>query len=417
MNVLYINHYAGGPAYGMEYRCHYLAREWQRAGHRVAIVGASQSHLRSRQPAVAGDFASETVDGVDFVWCRTPAYQGNGVGRVINIAAFLRRLGQWRRWLDFVPDVVIASSTYPADIWPARRLARRYGATLVWEVHDLWPLSPMELGGMSARHPFIVWMQAAENAACRSADVVVSMLPMAGAHLRAHGMAAEKFVHVPNGIDPAEWAGPPAALPAAHAQALQQARERGHFVVGYTGAHGLANALDSMLDAAALARHEPVTWLLVGTGPAKAALQRRVAAEGLANVQMLDAVPKAAIPALLATMDGLYIGLQREPLFRFGISPNKLMDYMMAARPVVCAIEAGNDIVGDAGCGLTIAPEDPAALAAAVRRLREMPAAAREAMGRAGRGYVEQQHTYPVLARQFLQALPAMKDRGQAAPA
>ena len=64
MNILYINHYAGGPAYGMEYRCHYLAREWVRAGHRVSIVGASQSHLRSRQPAVPGRFARETVDGV-----------------------------------------------------------------------------------------------------------------------------------------------------------------------------------------------------------------------------------------------------------------------------------------------------------------------------------------------------------------
>ena len=407
MNILYINHYAGGPAYGMEYRCYYLAREWVRAGHRVTIVGASQSHVRSRQPRVPADHARETVDGVEFVWCRTPGYRGNGVRRVVNIAAFLRRLGQWRRWLDFVPDVVIASSTYPADIGPARRIARHHRATLVWEVHDLWPQSPMELGGMSRWHPFIVWMQWAENAACRDADVVISMLPKAGAHLREHGMAADKFVYVPNGVDPAEWADASASLPPAHVAALREARDRGHLIVGYTGAHGLANALDSMLDAAALTCAEPVTWLLVGSGPAKVALQRRAAAEGLSCVKLLDPVPKAAIPTLLAEMDVLYIGLQREPLFRFGISPNKLMDYMMAARPVICAIDAGNDIVGDAGCGLTIAPEDPVALAASVHRLRELPAAERERLVQAGRRYVEKHHEYSVLAKRFLEALPS----------
>ena len=405
MNILYINHYAGGPAYGMEYRPFYLAREWVRAGHRVTIVAASQSHVRARQPAMSGRFIRETVDGVDFVWCATPAYRGNGVGRVVNILAFLRRLGAWRQWLDAKPDVVIASSTYPVDFGPARRIAKQHGATLVWEVHDLWPLSPIELGGMPRWHPFIVWMQRCEDAACAGADLVVSLLPKACAHLRAHGMAADRFVHVPNGIDPGEWNDDPVALPAQHAAAIAAARERGDLLVAYAGAHGVANALGTLLDAAALLRDEPICWLLIGSGPEKAALAARVRADRLDKVALLDPVPKAAIPALLGAMDVLYLGLQREPLFRFGISPNKLMDYMMAARPVVCAIAAGNDPVSDAGCGETIAPEDPQALAAAVQRLRAMSSDVRVRLGRAGRAYVEANHTYPVLARNFLDAV------------
>jgi glycosyltransferase involved in cell wall biosynthesis len=410
LNILYINHYAGGPAYGMEYRPYYLAREWVRAGHTVTIVAASQSHVRNRQPATREHFERETVDGIDFVWCKTPPYHGNGIGRVVNIAVFLRRLGQWRRWLQGRPDVVIASSTYPADIRAARRLARRHGAILVWEVHDLWPLSPIELGGMSRLHPFIVWMQHAENVACRDADIVVSMLPKADAHLREHGMAQGKFVYVPNGIDPEEWGEVPAPLlPQPHSEAVGAARASGHLLVAYAGSHGVANALDSMLDAAALMRNEAVTWLLVGGGPQKPALQRRVADEGLDNVVMLDAVPKAAIPALLRQMDVLYLGLQREPLFRFGISPNKLMDYMMAARPVVCAIDAGNDLVGDAGCGTTIAPEDPVALAAAVRAMQKMSLNERDRVGLAGRAFAEQHHVYAVLAQRFLDAIGARR--------
>jgi glycosyltransferase involved in cell wall biosynthesis len=301
---------------------------------------------------------------------------------------------------------VIASSTYPLDIAPARRIARAHGATLVWEVHDLWPLSPIQLGGMSPHHPFIMWLQRGENMACRDADLVVSLLPKADAHLREHGMAADKFVYVPNGIDPAEWSSEGTeGLPEGHAAAIHAARAKGHLLVAYAGTHGIANALDSMLDAAALLRDEPVSWLVVGSGPGKAALQHRVATEGLTNMAMLDPVSKAAIPTLLRAMDVLYIGMQSQPLYRFGVSPNKLMDYMMAARPVICAFTAGNDPMGEAGCGLTIAPEDGAALAAAIRYMRQLAPEERERMGRCGRGYVERNHLYAVLAQRFLDAV------------
>lgn len=406
MNILYINHYAGGPAYGMEFRPYYLASEWVRNGHQVTVVAASQAHVRICQPQMRGTFTRESIDGIDFVWCQTPGYAGNGVGRVLNMLTFLRRLGQWRQWLKFRPDVVIASSTYPADIVPARRLARRFAALLVWEVHDLWPLSPMELGGMSRWHPFIAWMQYAENLACRTADLVVSMLPRADTHLHAHGMAADKFVHVPNGIDPAEWAdAPPVDLPEVHTAAIRAARDKGHLLVAYAGAHGIANALGSLLDTAALMRDEAVTWLLVGGGPEKVSLQCRVDNERLNNVVLLDQLPKACIPRLLKAMDALYLGLQSEPLFRFGISPNKLMDYMMAARPVVCAIAAGNDPVTDAGCGYTIEPENPQALAAAVRHLQRLTPEERTGMGLAGKTYAERHHLYPVLALRFIEAI------------
>ena len=409
MKLLYIDHYAGGPGYGMEYRPFYLAREWVRLGHEVLVVGASFAHVRSRQPAVTGAFTPEERSGVRFLWCRTPAYAGNGVGRVVNIAAFLYRLRSWRRWLDVAPDVVIASSTYPADMGVARRIADAHGATLVWEIHDLWPLSPIELGDLSARHPFIVWMQRAEDDACRSADLVVSMLPLAEFHLREHGLPPGRFAYVPNGIDPNEWTDDPGAdpLPVAHQAAIDAARSRGDLLVAYAGAHGIANDLGSLVEAATLLRDAPVSWLLVGDGPEKDRLARLIAERGLERVALLDPVPKAAIPPLLRSMDALYLGLQREPLFRFGISPNKLMDYMMAGRPIVCAITAGNDPVGEAGCGFTVSPGEPAATAAAVRRLAAMTPAERDELGIRGLRYVRSHHAYPVLAAQFMDAVVA----------
>jgi len=406
MNVLYLNHYAGSPALGMEYRPYYLAREWVRSGHRVQLLAGGFSHVRARQPEIGNTATDELIDGIAYRWYPTPRYQGNGLGRVKNIASFLSQV--WRdtpRWVrEFQPGVVIASSTYPMDIWVARRLARRAGARLVYEVHDLWPLSPIELSGMSPRHPFALLCQKAENDAYRDADVVISMLPKVHQHMAAHGLDLTKLHIVPNGITLDEWQAEPAPLREDVAQAIGAARAAGRAVVGYAGSHGLPNALDHLLDAAALLRDAPLQFVLVGDGHEKARLAQRVVDEGLANVTMLPPVPKAQIPSLLAAIAIAYIGWQRVPIYRFGIAPNKLMDYMMAGVPVLHSVEAGNDPVAEAGCGLTVAPESAPAIADGLRRLAALSADQRQAMGQKGRAFVLANHTYPVLAQRFAAA-------------
>ena len=451
MNILYINHYAGSPQHGMEYRPYYLAREWVRAGHAVRMLAASYSHVRAQQPDLAamhaaashapngqmgqnahplpGDVVQEAVeeagaksgratvqhiDGVAYHWYATPAYVGNGVGRVKNIWSFL-----WQVWLDaprlartFEPDVVIASSTYPMDIWVAHRiakLARKQGkpCKLVFEVHDLWPLSPIELGGMSPKHPFIMLCQAAEKYAYQHADVVVSMLPKVAEHMQSHGLDVRKLHIVPNGITLDEWEGEAVPLRADVASHLAAQKAAGRKVVGYAGSHGTPNALEVLLQAAAHMQTEPFSFVLVGSGHEKAALQQQAQEWGLQHVAFFDPIPKAHIPAFLAQLDIAYIGWQRVPIYRFGIAPNKLMDYMMARCVVLHSVEAGNDPVAEAGCGMTVPPADPQAVADGLRQLARLDAATRQRMGESGRQFVLDNHTYPVLAQRFLNACRA----------
>lgn len=438
MKILLINHYAGTPELGMEYRPYYLAREWVRMGHQVLVLAASHSHVRSRQPQAGG----QTVDGIAYCWYETPAYAGNGFGRLRNIWAFCRHVAKDADILarEFAPDVVIASSTYPMDVWVARKVARLAnklrpspagtpaipqgdpaalgsgpagGRTkLVYEVHDLWPLSPIELSGMSPWHPFALLCQKAENDAYRDADRVVSMLPKVQQHMAAHGLDLSKLHIVPNGITLDEWDESQApGLQAEIAAHIATQRAAGKLVVGYAGSHGLPNALDVLLDAAKLlqaqgaAGQPPLHIVMVGGGHEKARLAARVRAEGIANVAMFDAIPKAQIPALLAAFDIAYIGWQRTPIYRFGIAPNKLMDYMMARRPVLHSVEAGNDPVAEAGAGLTVPPEDAQAVADGLRRLAALSPQERAAMGERGRAFVLAHHTYPVLARRFIEAV------------
>ena len=411
MNILYLNHYAGSPRHGMEYRPYYLAREWVQAGHAVRMLAADFSHVRARQPDQAGTRHHELIDGIDYHWYPTPAYAGNGLGRVQNIWRFLRQV--WREAgrivREFRPDIVIASSTYPMDIWVAHRivkLARQQGldCRLVFEVHDLWPLSPIELGGMSPSHPFIRLCQAAENYAYRHADVVVSMLPKVAGHMQDHGLDLRKLHIVPNGITLDEWQGNPPPLREDVAQHMRACKQAGLQLVGYAGSHGTPNALDVMLQAAALLRDAPLAFVLVGDGHEKAALQAQAQQLGLQNVAFFDPIPKAQIPSFLAVTDIAYIGWQHVSIYRFGIAPNKLMDYMMARCVVLHSVEAGNDPVAEAGCGITVPPADPAAIADGLRQLAALDAGTRARMGDAGRQFVLEHHTYPVLARRFLQA-------------
>jgi glycosyltransferase involved in cell wall biosynthesis len=418
VNILLINHYAGSPQYGMEYRPYYMAREWVKLGHRVTIVAASFSHLRQNAPDAPGDATEQWLDGIRYLWLKTPRYNGNGVGRVVNIFSFVAQLFRNRRRLlrESRPGVVIASSTYPLDNLPACRIARSCGAMLIYEVHDIWPLSPIELGGMSPWNPFIMLMQWAENFAYRNADHVVSILPLAESHMRAHGLAEGKFVHIPNGIDPVEWESAAESLPREHEATLTRLKEQRRFIVMYAGGHGVSNALDSFVKAAPLLRITPATLVLVGQGPEKARLQKMASELNVDNLVFLPPVPKTAMPALLALADVLYLGWARTPLYRFGIGPNKLLDYMMAARPVIHAVDAGNDLVAESGCGLSCAAETPAAIAAAVTELMQQTPAARDALGQRGREYVIQRHSYSILANQFLAVTAQSRSASEATP-
>ena len=204
MNIMLINHYAGSPIHGMEYRPYHFALEWTKSGHKVTIVAASFSHARFSQPECSKSIASDVIDGIEYVWLRTPKYHNNNPKRVINMLSFAGQL--YMRALPVQkPDIVIDSSTYPLTIYGSSRISKKYDAQLIFEVHDLWPLSPMELGGFSRWNPLIMLLQCAENYAYRNGHRVVSLLPKAKNYMIAHGMAPEKFVYIPNGTDVSAW--------------------------------------------------------------------------------------------------------------------------------------------------------------------------------------------------------------------
>ncbi len=406
MNILLINHYAGSDSMGMEYRPYYFAKEWKKHGHQTTVVAATHSHIRAHNPVIEGGYSYTDIDGIEYLWIRTPTYKSNSPKRFLNMLAFVFRLFfliktilKKRKY-----DVVIESSTYPLDIFPASKIAKKCGAQLIYEVHDLWPLSPMELGGYSKWHPFILLMQYAENFAYKNSDKVISLLPKTKEHMIDHGLKEEKWFCIPNGISREEW-GEYENIPADVRSKLLGIRENYSRLVAYTGTFGLANALDSFIDAAKMVSDISVAFVLFGKGPLHAHLTSRLEKESIRNVYIFDSVPKRSVPNLISFFDFLYIGLQNKPLFRFGISPNKLMDYMMSGKPVIQAIDAGNDMVADSGCGISVEPENSAAIADAVRKMYAMSDQELFILGENGKKYILSHHVNDILAKQFIDVM------------
>lgn len=402
MNIVLINHYAGSPEMGMEFRPYYLAREWVSMGHRVRVIAGDFSHLRIKNPEVLKDFQREYIDGIEYYWVRTGTYQGNGVRRAFTMFRFVGKL--WfsadkiaEKWK---PDVVITSSTYPLDTYAGQRIAKKSGAKLIHEVHDMWPITLIELGGMKRTNPFVLLMQIAENSFCRHSDYIVSLLPESKLYFIKHGMKPEKFKTISNGVVLEEWSNTE-MLPDEHRKVLEALKQSGKFVLCFFGSHTRSYGLDYLIEAVQKLKNSNIAVVFVGNGNQKEELQALSKKEQENSFIFLPPVPKLAVPELLKYADALYVGALRNDMFRFGICMNKLFDSMMSGKPILYAVEAPNNYIKRYQCGVSVEAENMDSLSEGIRILYEMPEKERMKMGLNGTQAVKEHYTYEKLAVQF----------------
>ncbi len=405
MNILIINHYAGSPAMGMEFRPYYFAKQWVENGHSVTILAADNSHLRKAKVVIKNKIEEEIIDGIKYVWVKTPAYSGNGISRILNMLTFALRIRFNAKKFSkrYSPDAVIASSTYIADNYVAKKISKLTGAKYIYEVHDLWPLSLIEVGGMSERNPVIALMQRGENFAYKNCDAVVSLLPKTQEHMKAHGLDLSKWYYIPNGVVIEDWENPE-EIPAELKEVIDNYKKENKFIVGYAGTMGISNSLDTLVDAAKILKdNDEIVFMFVGYGNEKENLKNR--AEGLKNISFHEAIPKKAIPNLLKDMDVLCVGAVKSDLYRFGVSPNKMIDYMIAGKPIVQYIESGYDIIKLSETGLSIETENPQALADAILEVKQMNPGQLEKIKANGLKFVMENHEYKLLSERYIEIM------------
>lgn len=401
MKILILNHYAGSTTLGMEFRPYFLARIWVELGHEVTIVASSFSHVRMRQPEVDGYISGQEIDGINYIWLHGSEYSGSGVKRAINIFqyVFLSIFALPRRIsIDF--DILIASSTYPLDIFPAllfRKLRKR--TFLVFEPHDLWPMALTELGGMSPWHPFVLLNSLAEKVACKYSDSIISMHPGNIDHLESRGAKRENFYHIPNGVNIDDWVAGKEGQSSLSAR-IQLLKKSGKKLVMYVGSISIANDLDLLIEAVEQSNCN-AEYVIIGDGPERHRLEAGARDRSL-PIHFFGHIEKGEIPNILSLADVCYVGFMFNPLYRYGTSANKLWDYMMASKPIVMSIDSCNDPVAEANCGITVNSGTSKDLATALDKILLLSDSDRETLGRNGREYVIKNNSYDVLAKKML---------------
>lgn len=395
-HVWILNHYAQEPGGAGGTRHFSLARHLPESGWKATIIAASTDHAAGLQRLNDGEARRlQTYDGVPFLWLKTRAYAGNGADRIGNMLDYTRAVLKRDNLSGLgAPDAIIGSSVHPLAAWAGRRLAKRYGVPFIFEVRDLWPQTLIDMGRLSHGHPAAVALRWLERSLYRDAARIVVLLPKAHEYIEPLGIAREKIAWIPNGVDVENFSVQPLRRP------------DGTFTLMYFGAHGGANGLENLLAAMHnIGNNQNIALRLIGDGPLKASLVASAQDRGLTNVRFEAPVSKSQVPVLAAQADAFVFNLIDSPVFKYGISSNKLFDFMAAGRPVVFCCTSPNNPIAEADAGPTVVPENPQALADAIISLASLSPEERARMGTAGRRHLEDNYDMSRLAKRLAATL------------
>jgi glycosyltransferase involved in cell wall biosynthesis len=304
------------------------------------------------------------------------------------------------------PDVVIASSPSILSIISGLYFRWKYGAKLIFEVRDIWPLVLVEEGGLRGWNPFVIVCGLVERFAYRAADEIVGTMPNLSARVEAVLGYSKPARCVPMGIDPSTIdARTP--LPVAY---FANHIPRGAFIICHAGTIGVTNALDTFFECARIMKcDQGVCFLLVGDGYMKTHYQ--ALASDLENVFFAPPIPKSMVQSLLSEVNVVYFAAHPSKVLQYGQSLNKVVDYMLSGKPVVASFSGYESMINESGCGTFVPAGDAIALAGEIRRLKMLPESERRAIGGRGRTWILRNRRYGDLAAKYLEICRKVSDR------
>jgi glycosyltransferase involved in cell wall biosynthesis len=399
VNLWVFNHYAETPD-GSATRTFELCRALVRKGHDATIFASSYSHYRLREEHFSGSLrwsSAEMRDGVRFVWLRGFPYRSNDWRRVTNMAGYgILALARGLA-LRPKPDVVIGCSVHPCAAMAGLAIARLTAAPFLLEVPDLWPQVLVDLGRLKPRGIRTAVLRSLEKRLFGAAGRIIMLWRDTQPYVRGRGIDPAKIVWIPHVIDPRQYAGVPA-----------YAERPRPFTAMYVGSFVQSMGLDTLLDAARILEREgrrDIRIVLIGDGAEKPRLVARARELALGNLEIRDPVAKSQVPKVLAAADCLVCCFRNSPVYRYGLSMNKLCDYLMSGRPVVLSGDSSYDPVAEGGAGLSVRGEDPASLASSLAAMADLRFEVREEMGKRGIAWARAHHDVTVLANRLEETL------------
>lgn len=363
MKVLYFHQHFSTPKGKAGTRSYEMAKHLLASGHEVTMVcgsyGAGTTELTE---SFKNGQRRGVVHGIDVV--EFDLAYSNSDGLLKRTFTFLKfAVGSVRYALREPCDVVFATTTPLTAGIPgifARWLRRK---PFVFEVRDLWPELPREMGVI--KNPIVLFLLSAlEWMSYRSADRCIALSPGIAKGIARRGVSEEKIFLVPNGCDMGLFGNPdiiaarPPEVPVSDLMAI------------FTGTHGQANGLDAVISAALELKtrgREDIKLVLIGDGKQKEQLKKSAEEHYLTNILFLPPVSKVDLVKIMAAAD---IGMQclaNVPAFYYGTSPNKFFDYIAAGLPVLNNYPGWlAEMISENECGFAVPPDDASAFADAL---------------------------------------------------
>jgi glycosyltransferase involved in cell wall biosynthesis len=394
--IWYISKYASPLKYGFGTRHFYLAAGFNSLGYDTIIISSDSNHL-ANIPACEFSYTKEIIDGVETWWIKTIKYKG---------AASFRRILSWldfeiKLWLMPMcklpkPDVVIVSSLSLLTIFNGYWIKKKFGCKLIFEIRDIWPLTIIEEGGFSKWNPFVMLLAWAEKFGYRNADVIIGTMPNLSEHVEAV-MGKQMNCHcVPFGYDPALYS-QSELLPSGYEKRYIPPNK---FIIGYAGSIGTTNALDTLMNCTIEMKDlDNIHFLLLGDGDLLDHYKAKL--NGLPNVTFAPKVNKSQVQTVLSHCHVLYFSVMDSKVWRYGLSLNKLIDYMMAAKPIIASYNGYSSMINEANCGVFIPANDVSALKQTICEYSQMTEKQLDSLGQRGKAWLLKNRPYDKIALEY----------------
>ena len=407
MKIWLINNYTMLPEHGPMTRQYYFAKELSARGHEVTVFAGSHIHNSDIQLVEGERWKIWQEQPFRWVYVHTLAYGKSRKKQILSMFQFYRNTAiaaQYFRKQYGTPDVILGSSAHPLTALLAVRLGQKYRCKSIAEIRDLWPESIVAFGIAGPHNPAVLALRRLEKWIYKKADAVVFTMEGAYDYIVEQGWGKEiprsKVHHINNGVDLELF-----DYNKEHFRAEDPDLDGPNiFKVIYTGSVRRVNNLGLLVDAAKCIKDPRVKLLIWGDGDEREALERRVRDEKISNVVFKGKVEKKYIPSIVSRADLNLVHWEQAPLLKYGVSYNKLFDYMAAGRPIFSTVCPGYSIWEKYDCGRDTEDTRPEPLA---RELEKMAALPPEELSRLGENAREGSRDYDfrVLTQKLLNVI------------
>lgn len=406
-----IDHYSSEPKYGGIQRQFDFANELSRRGYRTVIISSAFSHYTHSYISEENCFISKFAENASYAYVHTEAYTSNGgLGRVKSMLSFVRAVKKnYKKIAEELgtPDVVMGCSVHPLAWIVANKIAKEYKVRFVAEVRDLWPEMWLLNGEKKPYDPMVLFFGTIEKWAYKKADkIIYSMLYGDKYICDKLGFSKEKVALIGQPMD-CERFDTNATERAEDIPAEIKEFVKDAFTCVFTGYYMEYEGVHVMLAAAKQLRDKglAIKFLFVGSGKEEPAMREYVEKNELKNVHIHGRISKELIPAVLRSCDVCLAHCStkgHDQSFKYGISKNKVNEYLYSGNPVIYGRDDEQDPVAKYGAGYVIKPFEADEFVQRIEELYAMKPEARSEFGKNGKDYVIKYHRVDSLVEQLL---------------